>query len=81
MEAREDLIAELDALFATRSADEWAARLDAAGVPAGKIRGVLDAIEAATDAGRDPRVAVEHPTIGALQLIGSPIRTAGMPAA
>jgi crotonobetainyl-CoA:carnitine CoA-transferase CaiB-like acyl-CoA transferase len=41
---------------------------------------VLDAIEAATEAGRDPRVTVEHPTIGALDLIGSPIRTAGMPA-
>jgi crotonobetainyl-CoA:carnitine CoA-transferase CaiB-like acyl-CoA transferase len=80
VEGRAELIAELDAVFATRSADDWAARLDAAGVPAGKIRGVLDAIEAATDAGSDPRVLVEHPTIGALPLIGSPIRTAGMPA-
>jgi crotonobetainyl-CoA:carnitine CoA-transferase CaiB-like acyl-CoA transferase len=49
-------------------------------VPAGKIRGVLDAIEAATAAGRDPRVTVEHPTVGPLELIGSPIRAAGMPA-
>ncbi|MEA2482248.1 MAG: hypothetical protein QOC55_195, partial [Thermoleophilaceae bacterium] len=49
-------------------------------VPAGKIRGVLDAIEAAAAAGSDPRVTVEHPTIGPLQLIGSPIRTDGMPA-
>jgi crotonobetainyl-CoA:carnitine CoA-transferase CaiB-like acyl-CoA transferase len=80
VEAREDLIAELDAVFATRSADEWADVLDGAGVPAGKIRGVLDAIEAATDAGHDPRVTVDHPTIGPLQLIGSPIRTEGMPA-
>jgi crotonobetainyl-CoA:carnitine CoA-transferase CaiB-like acyl-CoA transferase len=80
VEGREDLIAELDALFATRTADDWATRLDAAGVPAGKIRGVLDAIEAATDAGRDPRMVVDHPTIGSLPLIGSPIRTAGMPA-
>jgi crotonobetainyl-CoA:carnitine CoA-transferase CaiB-like acyl-CoA transferase len=47
-------------------------------VPAGKIRGVLGAIEAATSAGRDPRVTVQHPSIGALQLIGSPIRTAGL---
>lgn len=79
VEAREDLVAELEAQFATRSADEWAERLDAAGVPAGKIRGVLDAIEAATEAGADPRVTVEHPAIGALELIGSPIRTAAMP--
>jgi len=79
VERREELIAELDAVFATRSADDWAERLDAAGVPAGKIRGVLDAVEAAAAAGRDPRVTVEHPTIGSLDLIGSPIRTDGMP--
>jgi crotonobetainyl-CoA:carnitine CoA-transferase CaiB-like acyl-CoA transferase len=79
VEGRAELIAELEAVFATLPADDWAARLDGAGVPAGKIRGVLDAIEAATDAGGDPRVTVEHPTIGALELIGSPIRTAGMP--
>jgi crotonobetainyl-CoA:carnitine CoA-transferase CaiB-like acyl-CoA transferase len=80
VEGRDELIAELEAVFATRSADEWSRRLDAAGVPAGKIRGVLDAIEAATTAGSDPRVTVQHPTIGALPLIGSPIRTDGMPA-
>jgi crotonobetainyl-CoA:carnitine CoA-transferase CaiB-like acyl-CoA transferase len=79
VEGREDLVAELDAVFAKRSADEWADALDAAGVPAGKIRGVLDAVEAATEAGHDPRVTVDHPTIGPLQLIGSPIRTEGMP--
>ena len=78
VERREDLIPELEAVFARRSADEWAELLDGAGVPAGKIRGVLDAIEAATAAGHDPRVTVEHPTIGALPLIGSPIRTDGM---
>jgi crotonobetainyl-CoA:carnitine CoA-transferase CaiB-like acyl-CoA transferase len=80
VEGREDLIPELESTFATRSADDWAELLDGAGVPAGKIRGVLDAIEAATAAGHDPRVTVEHPTIGPLDLIGSPIRTDGMPA-
>jgi crotonobetainyl-CoA:carnitine CoA-transferase CaiB-like acyl-CoA transferase len=81
VEGREELIAELEEVFATRSADDWAALLDRAGVPAGKIRGVLDAIEAAAEAGSDPRVTVDHPSIGALSLIGSPIRTDGMPAA
>jgi crotonobetainyl-CoA:carnitine CoA-transferase CaiB-like acyl-CoA transferase len=79
VEAREELIAELERVFATRPADEWAERLDAAGVPAGKIRGVLDAIEAAAAAGHDPRVTVDHPAIGALSLIGSPIRIDGIP--
>jgi crotonobetainyl-CoA:carnitine CoA-transferase CaiB-like acyl-CoA transferase len=77
---RDALTAELESVFATRPAAEWAAELDAAGVPAGKIRGVLDAVEAQAAAGRDPRVTVDHPTIGPLELIGSPIRTGGMPA-
>jgi crotonobetainyl-CoA:carnitine CoA-transferase CaiB-like acyl-CoA transferase len=81
VEGREQLIPELEAVFAARPADDWAERLDAAGVPAGKIRGVLDAVEAAAAAGSDPRVTVDHPAIGPLQLIGSPIRTDGMPAA
>jgi crotonobetainyl-CoA:carnitine CoA-transferase CaiB-like acyl-CoA transferase len=80
VEARDELVAELESVFAARPADEWAANLDAAGVPAGKIRGVLDAVEAAAAAGHDPRVTVDHPSIGSLELIGSPIRTAGMPA-
>jgi crotonobetainyl-CoA:carnitine CoA-transferase CaiB-like acyl-CoA transferase len=78
VENRDELVAELDAVFATRSADEWAAALDDAGVPAGKIRGVLEAVEAAAAAGSDPRVRVEHPTAGPIDLIGSPIRTDGM---
>jgi crotonobetainyl-CoA:carnitine CoA-transferase CaiB-like acyl-CoA transferase len=78
VEGRAELIAELEALFVTRPADEWAAKLDAAGVPAGKIRGVLEAIEAAAAGGSDPRVTVEHPTIGPLALMRSPIRTDGM---
>jgi crotonobetainyl-CoA:carnitine CoA-transferase CaiB-like acyl-CoA transferase len=71
-------VAELDAVFATRSAGEWADTLDAAGVPAGKIRGVLEAVEAAAAAGSDPRVSVEHPTAGVLELIRSPIRMDGL---
>lgn len=79
VEGRNALAAELEAVFATRPADEWAALLDGAGVPAGKIRGVLDAVEAASAAGRDPRVTVDHPTTGALDLIGSPIRMDALP--
>src|SRR5438067_7288460 len=78
VEGREELIAELERIFAARPAEDWADRLDAAGVPAGKIRGVLEAVEAATAAGRDPTVTVEHPTAGELRLMGSPIQMDGM---
>jgi CoA:oxalate CoA-transferase len=72
---REAVVAELDAVFASRPAGEWAEALHAAGVPAGKIRGVLEALGAAAAAGDDPAVTVEHPTAGRLRLVRSPIRS------
>ncbi|MGZ8490940.1 MAG: CaiB/BaiF CoA transferase family protein [Gemmatirosa sp.] len=41
---REALVAALDARLRTRPAGEWLARLDAAGVPAGVVRSVLEAL-------------------------------------
>ena len=63
-----------DQRFIQRSADEWVTALDAAGVPAGKIRGVLEAFAAAQTAGRSATVTVSHPTAGDLALVASPIR-------
>jgi crotonobetainyl-CoA:carnitine CoA-transferase CaiB-like acyl-CoA transferase len=71
---RDELTAELRAIFATRRADEWITLLAAAGVPAGKVRGVLDAIEEAERAGRAATTTVEHPTGGTLTMIASPLR-------
>jgi crotonobetainyl-CoA:carnitine CoA-transferase CaiB-like acyl-CoA transferase len=44
---RAELLPLLEQTFAARPADEWVSELDAAGVPAGKIRGVLEALRAA----------------------------------
>jgi crotonobetainyl-CoA:carnitine CoA-transferase CaiB-like acyl-CoA transferase len=71
---RSDLIEQLAETFAERPADDWVAALGAAGVPAGKIRGVLEAFEAAARAGRPATDTVAHPRAGALPLIASPIR-------
>ena len=49
------------------------AALDAAGVPVGKVRSVPEALAAAAAAGRPATVEVAHPTIGALELVASPI--------
>ena len=73
---RGELVELLEERFLLRSADEWVAALDAAGVPAGKIRGVLDALAAAQAAGRRPTVTVSHPKAGELELVASPIRLA-----
>jgi crotonobetainyl-CoA:carnitine CoA-transferase CaiB-like acyl-CoA transferase len=70
---RDELIAELTAVFATRPADEWVATLVEAGVPAGKVRGVLEALTAHGTA------TVEHPAIGSLPLVPSPLGLASAP--
>jgi crotonobetainyl-CoA:carnitine CoA-transferase CaiB-like acyl-CoA transferase len=62
------LVAALGDAFAERSSDEWLDELLAAGVPAGKIRGVAEALRGAGDA----TVVVDHPTAGALPLVKPP---------
>ncbi len=81
VEHRRDLVDALEETLATRSAADWLARLEAAGVPAGRIRGVREALEAAAAAGEDPTVAVDHPTIGRLPLVRTAPRFAGVDAA
>jgi CoA:oxalate CoA-transferase len=73
---RAELVPLLNDAFGRRSADEWLGVLGAAGVPAGKVRGVLDAIRQTGVAGRSATTTVEHPTAGRLELVDSPIRLA-----
>jgi crotonobetainyl-CoA:carnitine CoA-transferase CaiB-like acyl-CoA transferase len=59
---RDALLPLLDETFVTRPADDWVATLEAAGVPVGKIRGVLEALRTAAPA----TVRVNHPAAGEL---------------
>jgi crotonobetainyl-CoA:carnitine CoA-transferase CaiB-like acyl-CoA transferase len=73
VEHRRELVPLLQERFRERSAEDWLAALDAAGVPAGKVRSVPDALAAAADAGRAATVTLDHPTAGPLDLVASPI--------
>jgi len=73
VEHRGELVPVLEKRFAERSAEDWLTGLDAAGVPAGKVRSVPDALEAAAAAGRPATHTVDHPTAGPLELVASPI--------
>jgi crotonobetainyl-CoA:carnitine CoA-transferase CaiB-like acyl-CoA transferase len=79
VEHRDELIPLLRERFGERSAEDWLTALDAAGVPAGKVRSVPDALAAAADAGRPATVTVEHPTAGSLDIVASPIWGASRP--
>jgi crotonobetainyl-CoA:carnitine CoA-transferase CaiB-like acyl-CoA transferase len=65
---RDSLVAELETVFAERPTGEWLRILLDAGVPAGEIRGVLAAIQAAGSATTD----VRHPTAGTLPVVKPP---------
>ena len=69
---REPLVAELEAVFAARPAEEWVALLLGAGVPAGKIRGVGEALRSA-----EATTSVDHPSAGPLELVAAPFALAG----
>jgi crotonobetainyl-CoA:carnitine CoA-transferase CaiB-like acyl-CoA transferase len=76
---RDRLVADLDSVFNERSSDEWLSVLLATGVPAGKIRTVGDALQAAAAAGNAATSRVTHPTAGTLELVNSPFSFANAP--
>jgi crotonobetainyl-CoA:carnitine CoA-transferase CaiB-like acyl-CoA transferase len=70
---RLDLVPLLAERLTERDAETWLERFAAAGVPAGKIRGVREALVAAAPA----TVEVDHPTAGRLELVRPAFRLAG----
>ena len=64
---RSALLAELEPVFESRTADEWLEQLLAAGVPVGKIRGVREALRTS-----GATTTVSHPTVGDLELVAAP---------
>jgi crotonobetainyl-CoA:carnitine CoA-transferase CaiB-like acyl-CoA transferase len=54
--------------------DAWLVKLKAAGVPCGRINSVADALADPHTAARGMIETVEHPTIGALNMLGIPFK-------
>ncbi|MBV9002330.1 MAG: CoA transferase [Solirubrobacterales bacterium] len=71
---RDELVSLVAQRLSQRPTDEWVELLGAAGVPVGKVRGVLEAFAAAQAAGRAATMAVSHPAAGEIPLVASPIR-------
>jgi formyl-CoA transferase len=74
---RVDRVGELEAAMAPAltagTMDAWTTKLDAAGIPAGRIL-TIDQVYASPQVAHLGLVAeVEHPTLGALRLPGSPL--------
>jgi succinate--hydroxymethylglutarate CoA-transferase len=55
-------------------ADAWLAKLKAAGIPCGKINSVARALDDPQTAAREMIETIEHPTVGALKMLGIPFK-------
>jgi succinate--hydroxymethylglutarate CoA-transferase len=55
-------------------ADAWLAKLKATGIPCGKINSVAQALDDPQTAARQMTETIEHPTVGALKMLGIPFK-------
>lgn len=69
-----DVIAGLEAIFTTRTVEEWLADLRAAGIPCGPVNSVAEALAEPHTRARGLVVETEHPTFGTIRQVASPVR-------
>jgi formyl-CoA transferase len=79
VEQRETLVPLLGRIFATAPVAHWLGRLAAAGVPAGKIKSVGEALESDHLGARGAIVSLTHPAAGPMRMVGPPIRLHATP--
>jgi crotonobetainyl-CoA:carnitine CoA-transferase CaiB-like acyl-CoA transferase len=76
---RHGLIAEIEQVFAARTAEEWADALLAAGVPAAPIYTYAQSLASAQAKARDLVVEMDHPVEGTIKLLGFPVKLSDTP--
>jgi CoA:oxalate CoA-transferase len=77
VERRGELVPMLEALFSTRTVAEWLERMQRQGVPAAPINTVDRVVNDPQVRLREMVVDLEHPTLGTLKTLGTPIRLPG----
>ncbi len=75
-EHRDELLPILEELFRGRTVQEWLDVLVPAGIPSARINSVLEALEDPQTIAREDVVDHEHPTLGRVRTIASPLRLA-----
>ncbi len=71
---RAELVPLINEILAARSADEWLKRLEAVGVPAGRIRSVAEVCESEHLKARGMIARLTHPSAGDVTVMGVPVR-------
>lgn len=72
------LLPDLEAIFLTRTVDDWLARLRAAEVPAAPVNNLDRAFAEPPVAEREMIVEYDHPQVGKIRLPGNPIKMSDM---
>ena len=73
-EHREELLAQLEAIFRERTVDEWLSVLYPASIPCGPINDVPAALREEHTLARNLIVETEHPRFGTVRQLASPVR-------
>ncbi len=76
---RAEIIPLLASIFKTASVSEWLTKLDEAEIPCGPIQNFEQVFSMPNVAEREMLVKMNHPTIGELPLVGSPLKMSDTP--
>jgi formyl-CoA transferase/CoA:oxalate CoA-transferase len=79
VERREELVPMLEAVFPARTTAEWLVRMQGQGVPAAPINTVDQVVTDPQVLLREMVVDVDHPSLGTLRTLGTPIKVAEGP--
>ena len=77
---RDDFRPPINARLATDTQDNWIERLNAAGVPCGKVLKVSEVLADPQIAAQDMVIEVDHPGHGSVRMVGFPVKLSGTPA-
>jgi crotonobetainyl-CoA:carnitine CoA-transferase CaiB-like acyl-CoA transferase len=76
----EALVEDLQSVLATRDAADWLAAFERAGVPAGPVHSIGEALSHPQTLARGMVVELEHPVAGTTQALGPPVKLSATPA-
>jgi len=79
LQNRNALIEMLEDVFSRQPRANWLAKLAASGIPAGELATVPQALNSPATIERGMIEEVEHPTLGTIRLVGSPLKLMGTP--
>jgi crotonobetainyl-CoA:carnitine CoA-transferase CaiB-like acyl-CoA transferase len=76
---REDLAGRIESITMTEPRSHWLALFDANGIPCGPINDYAQVFQAPQVIAREMVVDIEHPTLGPMKALGSPIKMSATP--